>query len=50
MAPLPQHGLPHFFRIILNMPHVQHEDMDFVLDEIEDIGRALFPLDTRSAA
>jgi glutamate decarboxylase len=43
VAPLTDKGIPKFFRIILNMPTVTTADMDYVLNEIEDIGEALFP-------
>eukprot|EP00941_MAST-03F_sp_MAST-3F-sp1_P003942 g3942.t1 len=42
IAPLPDHGLPKFFRIILNMPTVTKSDMRFVLDELEVIGEEMF--------
>lgn len=35
------HDLPNFFRIIINQPTVDEADLDFLLDEIEEIGRVL---------
>ena len=32
---------PNFFRIVLTAPHATESDMDFVLDEIERLGKDL---------
>lgn len=39
--PLPDHNLPSFFRIIVNSPNVEKEDLDFVLEEICTIGEEI---------
>jgi glutamate/tyrosine decarboxylase-like PLP-dependent enzyme len=39
--PLPDHGLPRFFRIVFNSPRVATTDVEFVLDEIERLGADL---------
>ena len=38
-APLP--NMPKFFRLTVNSPKLTHEDMDFVLNEIEELGADL---------
>jgi len=37
--PLVAWKLPNFFRIIFNSPRVHAEDLDFVLDEIDRLGK-----------
>ena len=37
-SPLPDHGLPSFFRPVIIQPKVQDEDLLFMLDEIDRIG------------
>ena len=39
--PLSSHGLVNFFRIILSHADHTYHDMDFVLDEIDRLGRDL---------
>jgi len=38
-APLP--GYPKFWRLTINSPKLTHEDMDFILNEIEELGQDL---------
>ena len=40
-SPLPDHGLPSFFRPVIIQPKVQDEDLLFMLDEIDRIGSDL---------
>ncbi|EGD74373.1 hypothetical protein PTSG_06384 [Salpingoeca rosetta] len=39
--PLGDHGLPHFFRLIINNTTVTTGDMDFVLEEMDRLGSSL---------
>ena len=40
-SPLPDHGLPSFFRPVIIQPKVQDEDLLFMLDEIDRMGSDL---------
>lgn len=39
--PLPDHGLPRFFRAVLNGPDIDEADLSALLDEMEEVGADL---------
>ena len=48
-ASLPDHGLPNFFRIILNQPRTDFKDLDFALDEFEKLGENITEEDLKDS-
>lgn len=42
-TPLEVEGLPNFLRLVLKSPHLNNDDMDFLLYEVERLGKHITP-------